>query len=166
MIAAATAGLIAARASEQLAIGAAALGAGGVVALGVGLILRTPVLVAPAAALLGGAYALSLAVDGEAPDRQAPLVGVALLLVCELGFWAHELQTTSPDEPGSRSRHVAWLALLAAGALLPGFALLALADLLRFEGIAVEVLGAAAAAAAIAGLIALTRGGRRATRGS
>ena len=163
MLAAATAGLVAAGASGSLATGAAALGSGGVVALGLGLLLRTPVLVAPAAALLGSAYALTLAVDGEAADPQAPLVGVALLLTCELGFWAHELQTTSPDEPGSHSRHVAWLALLAAAALLPGFALLALADLLQVEGIAVEFLGATAAAAGIAGLIVLARGGQRAT---
>jgi hypothetical protein len=82
------------------------------------------------------------------------VVGVALLLVCELGYWAHELRTTSPDEPGARAPHLAWLALLAVAVFLPGVALLTVADLLRVEGIAVEALGAAAVAA-IAGLVLL-----------
>jgi hypothetical protein len=133
---------------------AATLGGCAVLALGLGLLLRLPVLVAPAAALLGAAYAVTRAVDGGTPDRQAPVVGVALLLVCELGYWAHELRTTSPDEPGARAPHLAWLALLAVAVFLPGVALLTVADLLRVEGIAVEALGAAAVAA-IAGLVLL-----------
>ena len=74
---------------------------------------------------------------------------MALLLVCELGYWAHELRTTSPDEPGARPRHVAWLALLGIATFVPSVALLALSDLLRVEGIAVEAAGAAAAAGVI-----------------
>ncbi len=131
------------------------------VTLAAALLLRAPLLVAPAAAALGAAYAVSRAVDGGALDLQAPVVGVALLLVCELGYWAHELRTTSPDEPGARPRHVAWLALLGIATFVPGVALLALSDLLRVEGIAVEAAGAAAAAALIGAMLVLANTGRR-----
>ncbi len=86
---------------------------------------------------------------------------MALLLVCELGYWAHELRTTSPDEPGARARRVAWLALLGIATFVPSVGLLALSDLLRVEGIAVEAAGAAAAAGLIGAVLVLANVGRR-----
>jgi hypothetical protein len=140
---------------------AAGLGGCAVLLLAAGLVLRAPVLVAPAAAMLGAAYAVSRAVDGGALDLQAPVMAVALLLVCELGYWAHELRTTSPDEPGARARRVAWLALLGVATFVPSVGLLALSDLLRVEGIAVEAAGAAAAACLIGAVLVLANVGRR-----
>ena len=107
---------------------------------------------------MGAAYAIALVADGDGVDLQAPLVGAALLIVCELGYWSHELRATAPDEPGARSARVAWLALLGAISILPGVALLAAADLVRVEGIAVEAVGALAAGGLLVGLVALTRG--------
>lgn len=140
----------------------AALAAGSVAMVIAGLALRLPVLVAPAAALLGVGYTVARVADGGAVDLHAPLLASGLLLTCELAYWAHELRTTSPDEPGMAPRHVAWLALLGIGAYLTGLAVLALTDLVRVEGVAIEALGAAAAAAVIAGLVLVARAGQRA----
>jgi hypothetical protein len=133
-----------------------------------GLALRLPDAVGVAAALLGGAYALVVVVDGDRLDRGAPLVGALLLLVCELGYWSHELRTTSPDEHGARARHVAWLCLLGLGTLAAGVALEIAAELARVEGVAIDILGAAGAVGAFALLayLATSAGvGRRRARG-
>ncbi|MDH4176504.1 MAG: hypothetical protein OEV72_02920 [Thermoleophilia bacterium] len=130
--------------------GVAALGALGTAILAAGLLLRLPAAVGVAAAALGGAYALEVVVEGARLDRGAPLVGVLLLLVCELGYWSHELRTTSPDEAGVRARHVAWLCVLGLGTLAAAVALEATAELARIEGVAIDVLGALAAVGALA----------------
>jgi hypothetical protein len=157
-LAAATGAAVALRTDDSVAAAAAGgLGAVAVLTLAAGLVLRRPALVAPSAAILGTGYAIGSVSDGGPLDLNAPLVGVALLLTCELGFWAVELRTTSPDEPGAHAKRVAWLALLGLGTFLPAVALLALADLLQVQGIAVEVAGAVAAAALIATVLFLAR---------
>jgi hypothetical protein len=93
---------------------------------------------------------LVVVVDGDRLDRGAPLVGALLLLICELGYWSHELRTTSPDELGARARHVAWLCLLGLGTLVAGVALEIAAELARVEGVAIDAVGAAAAVGAFA----------------
>jgi hypothetical protein len=132
-----------------------ALGALATAALIVGLLVRLPVVVGACAVALGSGYALVVVVDGDGIDRGAPLVGALLLLVCELGYWSHELRTTSPDEPGARARHVAWLCALVLGTLAAGVALEVIAELVRVEGVATDVLGAAAAVAAFVLLVRL-----------
>ena len=124
---------------------AAILGAGGAVALVVVLLLGLPQLVAAAAALVGGAYAVSLSIGADGVDMAAPLVAAGLLLSCELAFWAHELRTTSPDEPGLRGLRAAWLSLLSLGTLGVGAGLVTLVDVARVNGLAAEAVGAAAA---------------------
>jgi hypothetical protein len=141
-------------------VAAALVGAAGVAVLAGGLALSRPVLVAPAAALLGAAYATGRVAEGGPADLQAPLVAAALLVTCELAYWSHELRTTSPDEPGALPRRVSWLALLAVGAYLCGVLVLALADLVRLDGIAIEVVGVAAAAVLAGGLVVLARRGQ------
>lgn len=136
------------------------LGAVCAVVLAAALLARWPALVAPAAATLGAAYAVVVAANGGSLDLAAPLVAVALLLVCELAYWSHELHATSPDEPGARALHAAWLALLALGSLVPGAALLVLAGAARISGIAVEAAGALAAGAAVMAVVMLARGAR------
>ncbi len=111
------------------------------------MLARLPAAVGACAVLLGAGYAIVVAVDGGGIDRGAPLVGALLLLVCELGYWSHELRTTSPDEPGARPRHVAWLALLVLGTLGAGVVLEVVAELARVEGVGADVVGAAAAIA-------------------
>jgi hypothetical protein len=137
---------------------AATLGALATAILGTALVARRPSLVAPAAGLLGTAYAVSIVADGGPPDLEAPLTAAALLLGCELGYWSHELRTTAPDEPGARARRLAWLGVLGALAILPGAVVLAVADLVRVEGIAIETVGTLAACALVLGLVLVARG--------
>ncbi len=136
------------------------LGAVCSVVLAAALLGGWPALVAPAAAALGAGYAVVVAANGGSLDLAAPVVAVALLLVCELAYWSHELRATSPDEPGARALHAAWLALLALGSLVPGGALLVLAGAAHVSGIAVEAAGALAAGAAVAAVVMLARGAR------
>jgi hypothetical protein len=145
-------------AADQSEVGwaIAALGGSGTACLLAAALLR-PALVALGAALVGAGYAVLLAVDGGTLDRDAALVAAGLLLACELAYWAHELRTTSPDEPGARARRVAWLAGLVLLTLLLGATLVALVDLARVEGVAVDALGVVAAAGAFAVLWLLVR---------
>jgi len=133
------------------------VGAGGTLLLALVLLLGVVQLVAAPVALVGGAYAAALAIDGSGVDLTAPLVAAGLLLTCELAFWAHELRTTSPDEPGGRSAHAAWLSLLTLGALAVGAGLVTLVDVARTDGIAVELLGAAAALGTAIVILAIVR---------
>jgi hypothetical protein len=161
-VAAATGAAVVARSPDGAAtVAAAALATIGVVVPALAIAVRAPALVAASAASLGAAYAVSRAAAGGTPDVHAPLVAAGLLLACELAYWAHELRATSPDEPGALPRRLAWLAVLAVATIVLGTALLALSDLVRVEGIAVEAAGAIAAAAVVAGLLLLTRDAAR-----
>ena len=141
-------------------VGGIAIGAGGAVVLALVLAARLPQLVAGAAVLLGGAYAASLSIGDDGVDLAAPLVAAGLLLACELAFWAYELRTTSPDEPGLLALRAAWLSLLGLGALAVGAVVVTLVGVARVEGLAVEAVGAAAALGI--GLVLLASARRRA----
>jgi hypothetical protein len=141
---------------------AATLAGVSVALLTVALVLPAAALVAPAAAFLGAAYASALALGGDGPDVGAALVAAALLLVCELGYWSHELRTTAPDEAGDAPRRAGWLAGLAAVAFLVCAALLGVTDAVRVSGQAVDVAGVLLAAAGVAGVVLLVRGSRTA----
>jgi hypothetical protein len=67
----------------------------------------------------------------------------------ELVGWTRELSTTTRDEPGGTWRRPAWIAALAIGTLLLVWCLLALVDLARVEGLAIEAVGALCALAAL-----------------
>lgn len=157
VVAGTSAGLVLRSESPAAAWAVGLLGAAGAVVLAVALLGGWPGLVAPAAAALGAGYAVVVAAEGGPLDLSAPLVAVALLLVCELAYWSHELRVTSPDEPGARALHAAWLALLALGSLVPCTALLVLAGAAPVSGIAVEAAGTLAAAAAVAAVVMLAR---------
>lgn len=160
VVAGTSAGLVLRSASPAAAWAVGLLGAACAVMLATALLGGWPGLVAPAAAALGAGYAVVVAADGGPLDLAAPLVAVALLLVCELAYWSHELRVTSPDEPGARALHAAWLALLALCSLVPGAALLVLAGAARVSGVGVEAAGALAAGAAVAAIVLLARGAR------
>ena len=106
------------------------------------------------------AYALLLTIDDPPLDSRAAGVAAALLVVGELNGWARELAGTT-DEPGGAWRRPAWIAGAGAGALALAWVVLAVADVARVEGLAIEAVGAVAALAA---LVLVTRlAGRRAT---
>jgi uncharacterized membrane protein HdeD (DUF308 family) len=120
--------------------------------LAVGLAVRLPQVAAAAVSLVAGGYALGLVVDDAPPDLRAPLYATVLLLTCELAVWSQSLARSTPGEAGMLARHAAWLGLLALGMLALGAGLLALVDIARSGGVAIDALGAVAAVAAVTAL--------------
>ena len=106
---------------------------------------------------LGGMYALQLAIDDEPLDAAAPLVAAGLLLTVELAYWSCEERDGVRAERGETLRRVGLLAGLALAAVLLATALLALVDAVRTQSLAVDVLGAAAAAGTLAVVVLLAR---------
>ena len=148
---------LAAGAGEDAAMPVLALGLAG--ALLTALALVQAVLLGLALATSGAAYGLMLAVDDPPLDVRAAGVAAGLLIVGELVGWSHELAATR-DEPGGAWRRPVWIASLGVGALLLVWALLALVDLARVEGLAVEATGAVCALAALLVAGRLARGSR------
>ena len=119
-----------------------------------GLVLSLPVTVPAAVALLGAEYVGLLVFDADALDARAPLVAGALLAVAELGYWSLDLRGLVTDEAGTYLRRIAFLALLVLGVIGVGAVVLTLVEAIAAGGVAVDVLGAAAALGALA-LLAL-----------
>lgn len=109
------------------------------------LALLWPLLLAGGLTLLGGAYGVLLAVEEPPLDGRSVIVAAALLVVAGLVDWSVELRTTTPDEAGGLWRRPFWVAVGAIGTLGLGAVLLAVVDLVRTEGVVIEVLGTAAA---------------------
>jgi hypothetical protein len=149
---------LATAAGEDVATPVLALGLAG--ALLTALALVQAVLLGLALATSGAAYGLILAVDDPPLDVRAAGVAAGLLIVGELVGWSRELATTTRDEPGGAWRRPVWIASLGVGALLLVWALLALVDLARVEGLAVEAVGAVCALAALLVARRLARGSR------
>jgi hypothetical protein len=136
--------------------GAAAGGGVAVALVAVGLLVRVPAFVTAGLVLLGAEYGAVLAIESEPLDRGAPVVAAALFLAAELAWWSLELRARIASEAGSYLRRLAFLLGLTVGALALGAGVLALVDAVRVRGLAVELAGAAAAAAILA-LALLTR---------
>lgn len=98
---------------------------------------------------LGAAYAVQLGVDDASLDVKAPLLGVSLLLTAELAYWSLEERAVVQSDEGDSLRQLGVLAVLGLAALAAGGVLLAAADLTRLHGLASDLLGATAAAAAV-----------------
>jgi hypothetical protein len=130
------------------------------------IVLGWSPLVAIAAAIAGGLYAAELAIDDAALDVAAPAVAAGLLLCTELAYWSLEERTRWRGEPGDGIRRAAFVALLGLAALLVAAALLALVDEVRARGLALDLLGATAAVAVVATVLAVTRPERQARSGS
>lgn len=118
------------------------------------LLLRRPVAIPVALALLAAPYVALLAFELEALDARAPVLAGALLATAELAYWSLELRGTLADEPGTYLRRVSLLALLVGGTVVAGTAILALVSGVGARGAAVDLAGAAAALGALA-LLAL-----------
>ncbi len=127
------------------------------VALVVALIFGWAQLVPLSLLGIGAIYATQLAVDDEPLDQAAVLVAAALLITAELAYWSLEERDGVRAERGEVLRRVAIVALLGTGALLVSASLLALADAVRTRGLAVDLVGALAAAGALAAVVLLAR---------
>jgi hypothetical protein len=135
------------------------LGAAGCVCLAGGLLLRRAVAIAPALALVGGEYALLVAVDAESLDTRAPLVAAGLLASGELAAWSLELRGRVREDAGAWWRRVAFVLGESAAAYAVAVALLAVSQLAEDGGgLALEALGVACLAAGGVALVRLARG--------
>jgi len=110
--------------------------------------------VVAALVVLGGCYAAILVIDDPPLDGRSAVVGASLLAVGELAHLSLASRTAVTDEAGAGARRVARVAVLALAAMAVGGLVLALVDLVRTGGIAIELVGAAAAIAAV-GLLTL-----------
>ena len=122
--------------------------------LAAGLALRLPVTVPAVIAILGAEYVAILGFEADALDTRAPLVAGALLAVAELAYWSLELRGPVVDEAGTYLRRIALLATLVVSVVGVGAIMLTFVEVIAAGGIAVDILGAAAAFGAL-GLLAL-----------
>lgn len=110
-----------------------------------------------ALALLGAAYAVILVIDDPVLDGRSAIIGAALLAIGELGYLSVEVRPAVTEEAGAATRRVAFVAMMTLFALGVGSAMLALVDLLRTGGLAIEAIGVAAAAGAVGLLVLAAR---------
>jgi hypothetical protein len=124
----------------------AVLGVGGAAALMVALAGRWQELLPWAISLLGAQYAASLLIRDGGIDALAPFYAAGLLVTAELAYWALERGPAARSFVVPRIGALLALALGAAGA---GTALLAASEGQRGGGIVLQLLGLAAAGAAV-----------------
>ena len=146
------------RGSETFQGAGVRVGAVAFVALVAGVVLGWAPLIPVAAALAGGLYAAELALADAPLDVAAPAVAAGLLLCTELGYWSLEERTRWLGEVGDGLRRAAFVALLGVAAFLVVTVLLTAVDAVRAQGFALDLLGAVAAAAALAIVLLVSRG--------
>jgi hypothetical protein len=129
----------------------------GLLALMAAVVLGWSSLVAVSLVLLGSAYAVHFALDDPTLDTRAPVVAAGLLLAAELAYWSLEQLQRVRTESREQLRHLAVVAALGLGGLFVGAVLLAVADVVRTRGLAVDLFGAGAAASALLLLVLIAR---------
>lgn len=127
----------------------AGIGATAVAVLAVGLVLRRSTWLACGLALLGGSYALWLALGTSVLDQRAPIVGAALLLTAELAFDSLEPEVGRPETTALLGRAIV-LTIVVLGAVGAGALVLAAASIPLSGGVALTGLGAVAAVLVLA----------------
>ena len=130
----------------------------GIVALVAAVVLGWSTLIPAAMVVVGGVYAIQLAIDDAGLDGAAPVFAAGLLVTAELAYWSLEESERVPGDAGDGLRHAAVVAALGVGALLVASVLLSLVDAVSTRGLAVDLLGAAAAAAALFAVVFVARG--------
>ncbi len=126
----------------------AAVGIFGNAVLAVALVRRWPDVLPWAIALLGGQYAASLLLRDGAIDPLSPFYAAVLLVTAELAFWALEAKPALGGRPVV-VRRVAQLLMLASGAAAAGAGLLAVSEGGAGGGLALQLLGLFAAVATL-----------------
>ena len=129
----------------------------GIVALVAAVVLGWSTLIPAAIVVVGGVYAIQLAIDDAGLDSSAPVFAAGLLVTAELAYWSLEESERVRGDAGDGLRHAAFVATLGVGALLVASVLLALVDSVNTRGLAVDLLGAAAAAAALFAVVFVAR---------
>ena len=147
-----------ARASDSLQGASVRLSVVGIVALVAAVVLGWPSLIAASIVLMGSVYAAQLAIDDAGLDSAAPVFAAGVLVTAELAYWSLEERERVRGDAGDGLRHAAFVAGLGVAALLVASVLLALVDAISTRGLAVDLLGAAAAAAALFAVVIVARG--------
>jgi hypothetical protein len=133
------------------------LGAAGVFCLLVGLAGRWGAALALGIAFLGAEQAVRLATGPSTVDPWAPAYAAGLLLAAELAWWSIEPRVAAWWEIGVVLRRVGTIAgMCAAGALVAALVVLAAGASLA-GGVGLELIGVAAAVAALAVVAGLAR---------
>jgi hypothetical protein len=154
---AALAALPVARASDSLQLVEIRLAAVGLGALVTALVLGWAPLIPVAIVIVGGDYAAQLAIDDAGLDSATPAFAAGLLVAAELAYWSLEERDGARGEEGAGLRHAAFVAGLGVATLLVASALLALVDAVRTKGLAIDLLGAGAAAAVLFAIVLAAR---------
>ena len=126
-------------------------------ALVASLVLGWPTFVPVAVALVGGGYAVELAIDDAPLDLAAPAVAVGLFLAAELGYWSLDERSRTPGDRGQGLRRAALVTLGALGAFAVATALLALVEEIEAGGFALDLVGALAAVAVVLAVLVTAR---------
>jgi hypothetical protein len=139
--------------ADRLGVMLAAAGALAVALLLIGLVFRWPGPLPWAYACAGAGYTGFLFIQGGGIDPLAPLYGAGLLLSAELAYWSLE----PPVHGALRERRVGLIlaGCLAGGGL--GGLMLTFAEVTVHGGLGLEVLGVAAAVAALTLIARLAR---------
>jgi hypothetical protein len=128
-----------------------------VVLLAAAIVLRRPIAIPAVICMLAAPYVVSLAFETDQLDTRAPLIAGLLFAVAELAYWSLELRGSVADEPGTYLRRIALLSGLVVGTFVAGTAVLVLVEVVAARGVAIDIVGAVAAAGAIALLAVAAR---------
>lgn len=148
------------RASEEVAEWGTWVAISAVLGLFVGLLYTWPSLITASLIGLGGVYGAQLAIDDAPLDLAAVFVGAGVLLTLELAHWSLEERERVKTAPGEAWRRLAFVCLLGAAAVGASTLLVIVVDLVRARGLAIDLLGAVAAASAIVAVVVLARRGQ------
>jgi hypothetical protein len=147
--------------ADRLAGLLACVGAIGVVGFVFGLLRGYPGAVPWAVVVLGAAYTGSLFLPERGVDREAPLVAAGFVLLAELAYWTLELRTPLSPEPGMLSWRAVVVGAAGLGALLVAAIAIVATAIPLGGGVTGDLLGVAAAVAALAVVAGLADRGRR-----
>jgi hypothetical protein len=139
--------------SYRPAVGAVGLAA--ILLLALGLVWPLPSLLPWPLVALAGAYAWTL--GGGDVDQWTPVYAGGFLAVAELAYWSVELRGRAQDAERLTERRAALIATLALVAVGAGGLVLAATSLRIGSGVATDLLGVAAAVAALMLVAALAR---------
>ena len=121
------------------------------------IVLGWSPLVPLAVALVGGTYAVELAIDDAPLDVSVPVIALSLLFAAELAYWSLDERCRAPGDAGQGLRRAALVALGGVAAVVVAGGLLVLVDAVRTRGLALDLLGALAAVAVLATLLLSSR---------
>ena len=134
-----------------------ALGAGGVLWLFGGLVLRWSAALAAGLASLGAEQAVRLSSGPSSVDAWTPVYAAGFLLAAELAWWSIEPRVAAWSEIEVVVRRAAAIAAVCAGGAVLAGLIVVVAGAPLHGGVALELVGVAAATAAVAVVAAVAR---------